>query len=127
MNSTMTVLKIMPGRKPERTVIPRTLDAMQKLVCGYIQAIYPYEDNVALVCNEEGKLIGMEPNRAVYDPDTGDILDIISGTFFVCGLGKEDFCSLTDQQLDYYSNLFCNPEMFLWNGNNLVIVEMDLD
>ena len=74
MNSTMTVLKIMPGRKPEKITIPHTLDAMQYLVCGSIQAIYPYEDNVALVCNEEGKLLGMEPNRAVYDEETGDII-----------------------------------------------------
>ena len=126
MNSTMTVLKIMPGRKPEQIEIPHTLDAMQYLVCGSIQAIYPYEDNVALVCNEEGKLLGMEPNRAVYDEETGDILDIISGTFFICGLGKEDFCSLTAQQLERYSNLFRHPEAFFWNGSSLVILHMDM-
>ena len=61
MNSTMTILEVMPGRKPERKVIPHTLEAMQSVVGGYIQAIYPYEDMVAIVCNEEGKLIGLEP------------------------------------------------------------------
>lgn len=123
MDSTMTVLKIMPGRKPERKVIPHTLDAMQNMVCGYIQAIYPYEDSIAIVCNEEGKLLGMEPNRAIRNED-GDILDIISGTFFICGLSEDDFCSLTGAQLAYYSNLFLHPEVFLWNGHNLVVLQM---
>ena len=123
MTSTMTVLKVMPGRKPERKVIPHTLDAMQRLVCGSIQAIYPYEDMVAIVCNEEGKLLGMEPNRAIRNED-GDIQDIISGTFFVCGLSEDAFCSLTKKQLEYYSNLFHCPEMFLWNGHNLVVLQM---
>ena len=82
MSSTMTVLKIMPGHKPERITMPHTLEAMQEKVGGYIQAIYPYEDPVAI----EGKLMGLEPNRTVRDPDTNEITDIICGTFFVCGL-----------------------------------------
>ena len=125
MTSTMTVLKVMPGCKPERITIPHTLDAMQRLVCGNIQAIYPYDDMVALVCNEEGKLLGMEPNRAVRNED-GDILDIISGTFFICGLSEDDFCSLTETQISYYSKLFRHPETFFWNGRNLVILQMDM-
>lgn len=127
MNSTMNVLKIMPGRKPEQVVIPHTLEAMQQLVSGSIQAIYPYMDNVALVCNEEGKILGLEPNRAVYDEDTGDILDIISGTFFICGLSADDFCSLTSQQLERYSTLFRHPEAFFWNGSSLVILHIDME
>ena len=123
MESTMTVLKVMPGRRPERKVIQHTLDAMQSMVCGYIQAIYPYEDSIAIVCNEEGKLLGMEPNRAVRNED-GDILDIISGTFFICGLSSDDFCSLTEEQLNHYSEIFYHPEAFLWNGHHLVILEM---
>ena len=118
----MTVLKIMPGRKPERVSIPHTLESMQELVGGCIQAIYPYEDPVAIVCNEEGKLMGMEPNRAVRDPDTNEITDIICGNFFVCGLGEEDFCSLTEEQATKYSKLFHSPEVFLWNGTNLVVL-----
>ena len=125
MSSTMNILKIMPSRKPERITIPHTLDAMQQLVCGSIQAIYPYEDNVAIVCNEEGKLIGMEPNRAVRNED-GDILDIICGTFFICGLSEDDFCSLTEDQITYYNDLFLHHEVFLWNGHNLVVLQTDM-
>ena len=122
MNSTMTVLKIMPGRKPTRVTMPHTLEAMQSMVDGYIQAIYPYEDPVAIICNEEGKLMGLEPNRTVRDPDTNEVTDIICGAFFVCGLGEEDFCSLTEEQITKYSKLFHSPEIFLWNGANLVVL-----
>ena len=73
----ITILKIAPGHKPERVTIPHTLEAMQEIVGGLIQAIYPYDDPVALVCNEEGKLLGLDLNRAVRDPATNEILDII--------------------------------------------------
>ena len=122
MSTTMIVLEVMPERKPGCIEIPKNLTGMQEVVGGYIQAIYPYDDSVALVCNEEGKLLGMEPNRAVRDPDTGEILDIICGTFFICGVSEDDFCSLTEEQITYYSNLFQSPEVFLWNGNDIVVL-----
>ena len=76
---------------------------------------------VSTVCNEEGKLLGLEPDRAIRNEER-DILDIISGTFFICGLRENDFDSLTEEQMIYYSNQFRNPETFLWNGNNLVVL-----
>ena len=116
----MTVLEVMPGHRPKRITIPHTLDAMQKQVGGYIQAIYPYEDFVAIVCNEEGKLLGMEPNKAIRDLDSREIIDIICGPFFICGLSEDDFCSLTEEQIAKYSALFHSPEVFLWNGSYIV-------
>ena len=119
---TITVLKIAPGHKPERVTIPHTLEAMQEIVGGLIQAIYPYEDAVALVCNEEGKLLGLDLNRAVRDPATNEVLDIISGTFFLCGLSQDDFCSLSEQQIIHFSKLFHHPELFLNLDNMLMIL-----
>lgn len=120
----ITVLKISPGRRPEKITIAHTLEAMQAVVGGSIQAIYPFEDPAALVCNEEGKLLGMEPNRVIRDTDTGEMVEIICGTFFICGLGREDFGSLTQQQIQYYVRLFEYPEMFLWNGTQLVVLQI---
>ena len=125
MSSTMTVLRIMPGHKPERITMPHTLEAMQNMVDGYIQAIYPYEDPVAIICNEEGKLQSLEPNRAIRDLDSKEIIDIICGSFIICGLGEEDFCSLTEEQATKYSKLFHSPEMFLWNGTNIVALVVE--
>ena len=120
----MTVLKVSPMEKPEQITIPHKLEEMQRIVDGSIQAIYPFEEAVALVCNEEGKLHGLKPNRAVRDPDTGDILDIICGTFFICGLTRDDFGSLNQEQIQFYTKLFQSPEMFLWNGNRLVVLKI---
>ena len=36
---------------------------------GYIEAIYPYDDPVALICGEEAKLEGKPLNRALRDED----------------------------------------------------------
>ena len=67
------VLKVAPGKAPEAVAIPNTLEAMQQMVGGYIEVI-PLED-VCLVCNEEGKLMGLPGSRRLGD-------DIIAGTFW---------------------------------------------
>ena len=47
-----------------RIEIESGLDALQRAVGGYIEAVYPYEDPVALIVNEEGKLNGLPLNRS---------------------------------------------------------------
>lgn len=121
----LTILKVCSGAKPEVVTIPHTLKAMQDIVGGTIEAIYPFEDNVAIVCNDEGKLMNQPLNRAVRDPETGTILDILAGTFFICGLSKDDFASLSKAQIDHYSNLFRYPELFLQSGSQLLILQMN--
>ena len=86
----MKVLMVEPGKVPYEKEIGDGLKALQDAVGGYIQAVYPYEDPVALVCNEEGKLEGLPLNRALRTED-GEIYDIIAGNFFICGLGEENF------------------------------------
>lgn len=110
----MNILLIEPGKPPRPTEIPQTLSAMQHLVGGYIQVLYPFDDPVALVCNEEGKLKGLPLNRALRD-EAGTIYDIISGPFFLCGAppDSEDFTSLTDEQLAHYTNRFRFIEFYI--------------
>ena len=57
----MNVLMVEPGKAPYETQIGDDLQSMQALVGGYIQAVYPYEEPVALIANESGKL----PNSMV--------------------------------------------------------------
>ena len=83
------------------------LEDMQAIVGGHIQAVYPYQDEVALVCNEEGKLLGLPFNRPLTN-DRGVPYDIICGTFFLAGLGEEDFVSLSDAQIEKFSKLYDN-------------------
>ena len=91
----MIVLAIQPGKMPEQVELDGSLESMQAFVGGSIQAVYPFSDPVAIVCNDEGKLMGLEHNRALRDED-GNIYDILCGPFFICGLGEEDFTSLPE-------------------------------
>lgn len=102
----MKVLIFEPGKKAKVQEIGNSLEAMQAVVGGYIQAIYPWEDEVALVCNDEGKIAGLPLNRLIFD-DEGNLVDVIAGTFFICSapIESENFESLTEEQIIYYSGL----------------------
>ena len=115
------VLVVEPGKKPYAKEIDPGLKSLQHEVGGYIQAVYPFEEPVAIICDEEGKLKGSQLNRALRDEE-GQIYDIVAGTFLVAGLGAEDFCSLNEKQIEKYSEHFKTPELFLrLNGRMLVI------
>lgn len=103
----MKVLVVEVGRQPMVKEIDGFLRSMQEIVGGYIQAIYPWMEEVALVCNEEGKINGLALNRPLLD-DRGQLVDIIAGAFFICGapMDSESFQSLTDEQIERYSRLF---------------------
>lgn len=109
--NSLTVLVVSPGEVPSVETIPKGLESLQQQVGGYIEAIYPFEDPIGIVCNEEGKIKGLQLNRSLRDDDN-NLYDIISGTFLVVGLGNEDFCSLTPEQIEKYSERFKEPEMF---------------
>ena len=89
----MKVLMVEPGKIPHEADIEPGLRSLQAAVDGLIQAVYPYEDPVALICNEEGKFLGLPLNRALRD-DAGEVYDIIAGNFLITGLGEEDFSDL---------------------------------
>ena len=97
----MKILIIEPQKQPYEKEIIGTLEEMQAIVGGYIQAVYPFDDPVALVCNDEGKLMGLPYNRVLRDSN-GVPYDVICGTFFMVGLGDYDFASLPEEMLAKY-------------------------
>ena len=119
----MQVVVVEPKKKPIVQDIDAGLESMQKMVGGSIQAIYPFEEPVALIANEEGKLLNLPLNRALRD-DEGNVYDIISGTFFVCAAPPDSdrFAGLTDQQVKTYIERFATPEMFLNVGGDLFVL-----
>ena len=119
----MRVIIVEPKKKPIVQDIEVGLESMQKIVGGSIEAVYPFADPVALICNEEGKLLNLPLNRALRDNE-GNVYDIISGTFFLCAAppDSEHFESLTDQQAKTYMERFAMPEMFLNVGGDLFVL-----
>ena len=116
----MDVLVIEPGYAPYEKSI-NGLDEMQATVGGLIQAIYPYEEQVAIVCNEEGLLHGLEFNRSVPGGYGG-----VVGTFFICGLGEEDFCSLTPEQMEKYRKEYHKAEILIGaRGNEPITIKVE--
>lgn len=91
----MNILLLEPGKRPRSAVITGTLQSMQQVVDGPIQAVYPFAEPVALICNEEGKLRNLPWNRALRDED-GQIYDIVAGMCFSlrCTTGGGDLCRL---------------------------------
>lgn len=114
----MKILVCEPGRRPYVKDIEHTLENLQKEVGGYIQALYPFEEEVAVVCNEEGLFLDLAWNRVVekYGP--------IKGTFFVCGLGYDDFIGLTDEQIEKYTKIFWNPELFIPTPDGMMVISL---
>ena len=119
----MQVIVVEPKKKPMVQDIGSDLESMKKIVGGSIQAIYPFDEPVALICNEEGKLLGLPLNRALRD-DEDNVYDIISGTFFVCAAPPDSdrFTGLTDQQVKTCMARFSMPEMFLNVGGDLFVL-----
>lgn len=115
---TMTVLLVQPNAYPRVVQIGTALEDLQHAVDGDIEAVYPFEDSVGVICNEEGKLRGLPANRALRDED-GHIYDVIAGTFLIVGLGEEDFCSLSAEQIDKFEALFHQPEAFVKMGHSI--------
>ncbi len=111
----MKVLVVKSMEAPCVKHISGSLESMQKIVGGTIQAIYPFENpEIALICNDDGKLINLPLNRALYDKN-GKLFDIVAGTFFICSAPKDsdNFESLTDEQIKIYKGQFKNIEIYL--------------
>ena len=123
----MRVLVVEPERRPEVKEINDSLKEMQGIVGGLIQPIY-LDDSVALVCNDEGKLMDLPANRGLRD-ENGQMYDIVFGTFFLCGApaDSDHFTSLTPEQIEQYRKMFYTPEMFWGMDGRIVCLPLDVD
>lgn len=123
-NEMISVLVVEPEKKPYMKEISSGLSSLQKEVGGYIQAVYPYEEPVAIVCDEEAKLNGRKLNRALRDED-GEIYDIVAGTFLVVGLGEENFSSLAPNHARQFKEKFNTPELFMRLNGKLIVMPLE--
>lgn len=93
----LRILIVEPQQEPRVAIIQNTLDMMQTIVGGYIET-KTLDDNTILIANEDGVMLNLEMNREIGN-------SIILGTFFIVGDDSSDsFVSLTDDQVEIYSN-----------------------
>ena len=115
----MNVLVVEPGFLPYEQEVDG-LREMEKIVGGAIEAIYPFQENVAVVTNADGANNKLEFNRSIPERSYGGVF----GTLFVCGLGEESFISLTPEQIATYKERFKKAEILvLMLGNTPVVLE----
>ena len=120
----ISVLLVEPNKYPKMIEIDDTLEAMQEVVGGDIEEYMPFEDEVAIICNEEGKVNGLTLNRAVYKENSREMLDIICGKFFVAyaPFEAEKFQPLPPDLAEKYREKFKYPERFMRVNNEIVAV-----
>jgi len=124
MSVKITVLVVEPEKAPYIKEIDPGLKSLQQEVGGDIQAIYPFLEPAAIVCNESGKLDGLPLNRALRGED-GKAYDIIAGTFLVVGLGEEDFTSLSPELNSQFRQHFQRLETFLRINGSIVVMPFE--
>lgn len=117
----LEVLYVRPNKTAEFVEIDNDLASMQNLVDGYIEEYMPFDDEAAVICNEEGKMKNLDLNRGIYDKN-GKLLDIICGSFFLCyaPIESEKFLPLPANLRAKYEKMFKEPERFFLSEKGII-------
>ena len=125
------VIVCRPMEKAEVIEINDDLRSMQETVGGMIEEYTPFYDendprveDVAIICDDEGKINGSMPNRAIYDKD-GEMIDVIFGNFFICDCSSDSFKSLPDDMMEKYKKEFLLPEQIVRSHGDIIAVKYD--
>lgn len=98
------VLIFEPQKEPYEAEIRNNFKAMQSVVGGSIEAVHLFDDNAFIYCNDEYRLHDFEGNRYVEDVP-------FAGNFMIIGdAGNGENCSLTEDQLERYSEAYREPD-----------------
>lgn len=111
----MKILAIEKYEEPVVQEINNSLEDMQRYVMGYIETV-TLSETAILVCNEEGKLRDFTPNRVLK---IGSSQDVIRGDFFICGWSGDEFCDISDEDIEKYTKMFSKPDVLfmpMWAG-----------
>lgn len=103
----MNVLVVEPGIVPYEKEI-NGHEEMKAVVGGLICARYLFEDGTVIIANDD-----MEFTKEHFNRRLGTGSDGVFGTFFICGEGEKDFCSLTPEQMETYKRRFYYAEILM--------------
>ena len=99
MEKYIKAILVRPGRPARFTVVKNQLRELQALVGGDIEAVrFTFDNSLAIICNEHGRIKHLPVNLHIGEC-------VIYGTAVIVGVDGEDFCSLTDDQLDRYGDV----------------------
>lgn len=121
MQRKLRALLVKENELPVEVEIPNTLSSLQKQVEGLIEYYYmPDIEDAVIICNEEGKINGMSPNREVGR-------DIIFGPFLIVGDDAEigESRSLTDEQISKFKDMF-NEKSIAKTYDKIAKIKLDI-
>ena len=123
---TIRVVYVEPGKEARAIEIRDDLDDMQTLVGGHIEEYMPFDDEVAVICNEEGKITGLPLNRGIEN-ENGQLIEIIAGPFFIAyaPLESEEFLSLPADLEEKYKEKFRRPEQFFKTPSGIKAIKYE--
>lgn len=117
----ITVVLCEPGKLAKVVEIKNELENLQSAVEGeYIEAYYPFVEQVCIVCDDCGKINGQDLCRAVKRE--GEVIEVIAGPFFICDCSTPNFKSLSKDQQDRYLKQFKYPEFFFRDSHGIIAV-----
>ena len=82
----MKAIRKKPGCAPEIIEVENTLKALEAEVGGYIETVTIASDAV-IICNEEGRILGLPGNCRFYGVD-------FVGTVLIVGTKDDEFCDV---------------------------------
>lgn len=123
---TINVIYVEPGKEARTIEMKDELSEMQNLVGGLIEEYMPFEDDVAIICNDEGKMRGLPLNRGICSDD-GTLMDIIAGPFFIAyaPVESERFLSMPKELEEKYTEKFRQPEQFFRTPEGIKAVKYE--
>ena len=118
MTHAISVLLLEPGKVAKPALVNNTLEDMQRLVGGHIEAL-SLPGGGQLICNEDGKFLTLPQNRALKD-EAGKVVDVLVGTCFICGAKDGEFISLTPDRMKQFKKEFQYPQKCVRRNGEIV-------
>lgn len=99
---------VKPQTPPAVVFMENRLENLQEAVGGYIDMLNLFDDDVDIILNDEGKLIGLPPNKILMY--NGKVIDMLSGNLLITGVDKNtgDTISIPEDKIDKYLKIFSN-------------------
>lgn len=116
----MKILAIDKYEEPVVKEIENNLKDIQRYVLGHIETI-TLSETAMLVCNDAGKLANLTPNRILK---IGNSNDVIRGDFFICGWSGDEFCDISDEDVEKYTKMFSKPDVLFMPVWNLHLIQV---
>lgn len=124
----ITGVMVEPDKPAYQMSVPNTEEALQEIIGGNIEAIYPEGKEAVYLANEDGRFRRENASRVLFEPD-GSPYDIVCGNFFIVGLDfvSGEHRSLRKDEIEEFEEMFKNVPFYQMEKEKRDGVEWDID